>query len=66
MNPKNKAKEIIEKLTNIGSTSPKITALIVCEYCLNTSQYISHMPIGSCISQSTEYWNEVKQYIEKL
>jgi len=74
MNPKEKAKEIVEKYIDIDlprTMKAKKCALIVVEEIINLplgTKYVGYeyAPNINKVITQIEYWNEVKQEIEKL
>jgi hypothetical protein len=68
MTPKEKAQELVDKYDNTltyleSKSKAKQCALIAVEEILNT---LYSIPFGNALDNELEYWNEVKQEIEKL
>jgi len=68
MTPKEKAKELVDKYDNTltyleSKSKAKQSALIAVDEILNT---LYSIPFGNALDNELEYWNEVKQEIEKL
>ena len=61
-NPKEKAKELLDKMTmEIGKFNSKQCALVAVDEVLNSLDYDYIL-----FKQQSEYWNNVKQELEKL
>ena len=66
MTPKEKAKDLLDKFSNVpllDSYEAKQCVLIAVEEILNT---LYSIPFGNALDNELEYWNEVKQEIELL
>jgi len=68
MTPQEKARDLVDKYDNTltyleSKSKAKQCALIAVEEILNT---LYSIPFGNALDNELEYWNEVKQEIEKL
>jgi ribosomal protein S17E len=69
MTAKEKAKELMEKYYNVGDQEfdySKEFALIAVDEMLNNLEHIKNLTPSKTIFDLIEYWEEVKQEIEKL
>jgi hypothetical protein len=70
MRPKEKAEELVHKMYGVTDYQAKQSALIAVDEVIKSIPCIpSPIPcedINDCIIQAREFWQEVKQEIEKL
>ena len=66
MTPKEKAKELIRQFYSVGAIECKQCALIAVDEIINVAKPECHIETAYNLEETLEYWEEVKQKLEKL
>lgn len=70
MTPKEKATHLVQKYFDMTDhiiwEEAKGCALIVVSECIKSTQYDAHLKMAHTPIETTEYWIDVKEEIEKL